>query len=361
MVGQCPRARRVPGGTHTRSLAPAAQGHLHLCREGTSPRGGGGTLPHRASPREEPCCPPQERGQGEPLKGPGEGGNSPRWGETWPWPPALLCPHGLPRRPHGHGGAGRRRSRSPQRRRHWPRSLPCLGLTRSHPCESVSVAPVECLSVCPSVRLFVRGALSGPRQSPQPPINVLESSSSSGAGSQEGSGEGGDGPGPPRGAQRGQGWVPGTAGTGTGACPSTTTSLYKTNHIYCTVEHGLNVSDLRAPGTSASPVRPAQDKGGPPGPLPAPAQGVSRRQGAGGENKHSPTHAGARGAPPESDPDNPTAHPRDTRGPTALPAPAQTKQRKRILLDPKHEDKRPERSRGRPGAAVPSPRRGPRG
>lgn len=60
--------------THTRSLAPAAQGLPHeppppgdwVCHSprpaGTSPKGGGGILPHTRPPT-EPCCPLQERGQ----------------------------------------------------------------------------------------------------------------------------------------------------------------------------------------------------------------------------------------------------------------------------------------------------------
>lgn len=233
--------------THTRSLAPAAQGLPHeppppgdwVCHSprpaGTSPKGGGGSCPTHVPPR-SPVVPCRRGDRREPLqllKGAGKGGDIP--GGCWSPDPALApdapvppWPQGLSHSPSGHGLAAARAAGGPvgaaaaaptQERgdssqspelspeRRLPclcslppspvtgRILPCFGLIHSHPRESV----LHPWSVCLSTSLCKES--SGQWQSPQPPINLLESSSS-GAGSQEGSGEGGRPQPPARGRVR---------------------------------------------------------------------------------------------------------------------------------------------------------------
>lgn len=182
-----PPQHRAPLGTST----PAVRGEDQACH---SPKGGRGSCP-TARPPTEPCCPLRERGQ----EGAAAAAEGRREGRGWPRggvePRPGLCPRRscaptaagsapLPPGPRAccypgcrgvqgscccctHLGAGRRGCQSlelsPEHWLPWPcslppgpgqgRILPCLGLIHSHRCESVSVAPVECLSV----HLFVQG------------------------------------------------------------------------------------------------------------------------------------------------------------------------------------------------------------
>lgn len=165
---------------------------------GPAPEEEGEPAPPCSPPGKSPVVPRRRGDRREPLKVPGEGGDIP--GGTGSPNPALTptAPPGAPQAAGGAAARGRGNHRlevSPRRRLPWPRSPPCPGLIRPHRCQSMSVAPVECPSIRPSISLCQES--SGPWQSPQPPINLLESSSSSGAGSQEGSGEGGHGHGFP--------------------------------------------------------------------------------------------------------------------------------------------------------------------
>lgn len=220
---------------------------------------------------------------------------------------------GLPCCPHGHGLAasrlgGNRGSCCCSRRDAgmWgglallPGAVPCHALARSIP-TAVSL----CLSRLWSVRLSVSlcEEPSGRWQSPQPPINLLESSS---GGGQEGTGKGGTVLAPRQG-QSAAGAGPQGSATAAATPPAVPTpgaphqhhnSLYKTNHIYCTAEHRLNVSDFGAPGASAGPGAPACTRAG----------GSARAAGA----STAPHRRGALASAPQP---NPGTHKRSHRPP----------------------------------------------
>lgn len=128
----------------------------------------------------------------------------------------------------------------------------------------------------------------------------------------------GDGPSPLRGAECGQSWATGQHRDGhpRHQClwtqASTTTSLYKTNHIYCTAEHRLNVSNFRAPGTPASPICPAQDKADPPSTPAYTCMGRGQLATWGGRQEQAQPHTGGglRMLPQRQAP-RPTAQARD--------------------------------------------------